>query len=160
METSGDARGAELAALETMSELTLTTRENYTQFYPGEELAGEAAWRLDEAADALEVRLFWWTSGKGTQDVKVVGTHRIEAPDLDGQEPFAFTVPLHPYSFSGKLISLQWGLELVALPSGEAHRMDLTISPSGEEVLLGNMALAEEPEAGSKTKWFSFRVGP
>jgi hypothetical protein len=46
-------------------------------------------------------------------------------------------LPLAPYSFSGKLISLIWGLELVLEPSQETARFEFTLSPTGEEIMLG-----------------------
>ena len=52
-----------------MSTLKIGTSENKTQYRPGEEIAGRALWILDEPPKAVEVRLFWYTEGKGTQDV-------------------------------------------------------------------------------------------
>jgi len=119
-----------------MSTLKIGTYENRTAFRPGEELAGRVLWILDGEAEAVELRLFWYTSGKGTRDVAIVDRVRFDAPQRRGQREFRFTLPASPYSFSGKLISLTWALELIVLPSDEAERLEITVSPTGQEVAL------------------------
>lgn len=119
-----------------MSTLKIGTYENKTQYRPGEEVAGRALWMLDEPPKAVEVRLFWYTEGKGTQDVELIDSVRFDRPSERGEEDFRFTLPGEPYSFSGKLISLIWALELVALPSDETERLPITVSPTGHEIFL------------------------
>lgn len=114
--------------------VSLTIEEGRTWFKPGETIAGDASWRLDEEADTFEVRLFWYTTGKGSRDVGVVRTRRIEQPERDGSRKFRLDVPRGPYSFSGKLITLAWAIEIVALPSGETERLDIVIAPTPVEV--------------------------
>jgi len=116
--------------------LTLQTTDGGTWFKPGELVEGRGSWYLDEEAEAIEVRLFWHTTGKGTQDVGIVHTLRIDGPDTSGHRDFSIRVPEGPYSFSGKLITLAWALELIALPSGETERLDLVIGPRPVEVSL------------------------
>ena len=118
-----------------MSELRLDV-DGGTQFRPGEQIDCVANWHLDAPAEALEVRLFWYTAGKGDQDVGVVATERIDGPGLEGKRELNFKAPRSPYSFSGTLITLTWALELVALPSEETARQELVISPSGREIRL------------------------
>lgn len=45
-------------------------------------------------------------------------------------------LPADPYSFSGTLISLVWALEVVAEPGGAAGRIDVVVSPTGNEIRL------------------------
>ena len=130
-----------------MSELTLELTGG-AQFRPGETIRCVAGWRLDEPAEALELRLFWYTAGKGDQDVGVVETERIDGPALEGTRDLSFEAPRSPHSFSGSLITLTWALELVALPSDETARQDLVISPSGREIRLGP---AEAPGDGESS---------
>jgi hypothetical protein len=103
---------------------------------PGEQLRGQCSWELEQAVDAIEVRLFWHTSGKGTRDVGIVATQRFAAPGLRGSRAFAFDLPDGPYSFSGKLITLSWTVEIVALPGDEGVSADFVLSPTGTEVQL------------------------
>ena len=120
-----------------MSALELRTDGGSTWFAPGATVSCEASWRLEEdveSVEKLELRLFWYTEGKGTQDVVVVARRVVERPEPIGHRSFHFRLPAGPYSFSGRLITLRWALELVALPGGAAARVDLLLSPSPVEV--------------------------
>lgn len=119
-----------------MSTLKIGTYEGQTSFRPGEEVAGKVLWILEKPAKAIEVRLFWYTEGKGTRDVEVVDCARFDAPEQRGQRDFRFTLPEAPHSFHGRLIWLRWVLELVVLPSEETERLAITVSPTGREILL------------------------
>jgi hypothetical protein len=119
-----------------MSTLEIRTRDGKTQFRPQEIIEGAISWQLDASAEALELRLIWFTQGKGDTDVSVEDTRRFEAPALSGDSNFRFQLPAAPYSFSGKLISLSWALEFVVMPGSDATRFEFSLSPSGSEVLL------------------------
>jgi hypothetical protein len=121
-----------------MSELKIATRDNRTVFRPGEEIAGAAGWKLERAPQSISVNLLWRTEGKGDSDSAIVRSVSFEAPEA-------------PVSFSGKLISLIWSLELVVLPGDESARIDLVLSPVGQEILLGTVK-------DETRKRFSFRV--
>ncbi len=114
--------------------LTIETRDGGSWFKPGETIEGNVSWHLDQETEAIEVRLFWFTRGTGAQDVEVVTTRRMARPELSGTRSFEFAVPRGPYSFSGKLITLAWAVEVVVLPGGETERLDLTIGPQPVEV--------------------------
>jgi hypothetical protein len=105
-------------------------------YVPGETIAGIASWQLDAPADAMEVRLFWYTRGKGTQDVHVVKAQQLDAAGVRGRRAFRFVLPEEPYSFSGKLVSLIWALEAVAQPGERVGRQELVVGPGGREVVL------------------------
>lgn len=126
-----------------MNTLKLETLDNQTAFTPGSPVAGVASWEFDKAPTAIEVRLFWFTQGKGDRDVRIVDRVRFDAPAPTDAQPFAFTLPHAPYSFSGKLISLQWAVELVAVPSEDATRLDIVLSPTGQEIELQTPAAEE-----------------
>ncbi|MCX8038728.1 MAG: hypothetical protein N3D11_17075 [Candidatus Sumerlaeia bacterium] len=119
-----------------MSVLQITLHDNRTEFLPGETVEGRVSWQLAQPAKSVEVRLFWFTRGKGTTDVEVAATARFDRPAPSDQQPFRFTLPKAPYSFSGKLISLVWAIELVVEPSGETERVEIVLSPTGREILL------------------------
>jgi hypothetical protein len=124
-----------------MSEL-LVQLPSGTSYRPGETLKGSAAWRLDAPVEQMEVRLLWFTRGKGTQDVTVHAARTFPSPALTAQQPFEFNLPDAPYSFSGRLISLTWALELVTPKANESHRVEFVLSPTGQEIVLGS---ADEP---------------
>jgi hypothetical protein len=119
-----------------MNVLEIRTAERRTQFRPGEVIEGNIEWVLERSVEALELRLIWFTSGKGDADVSIEDSQRFESPALSDSAPFRFVFPEAPYSFSGKLISLSWALELVVIPGADATQFALTMSPTGEEVLL------------------------
>jgi hypothetical protein len=127
-----------------MSSLHIDTAEQRTAFEPGAEIEVYLEWDLDEPAEAVELRLVWNTSGKGTTDIAVADTVRFDAPSQRESRQATLTLPTSPYSFSGTLVSLIWALELVALPGGESARQEITIGPGGEEVVI----TAAEGEGG------------
>ena len=121
-----------------MSFLRLKTEGARTAFHPGEVLAGTADWELDgppRPGDAVELRLLWFTNGWGIPDTVVVATARFDSPGERGERDFRFQLPEGPYSFVGRLITLNWALEGV-LAGKSLGRLEITVSPSGEPVLL------------------------
>jgi hypothetical protein len=100
---------------------------------------------LDAKPKSAEVRLFWYTEGKGTRDLEVVATQELDAPNQNDERPFRFAAPEAPYSFSGKLISLIWALELVTEPGGQAERLQVAVSPTGEEIMLTETGKEKQP---------------
>lgn len=120
------------------SRARLEIAEGRRVFAPGDTLEGTASWHLDAPPEWVEVRVYWRTEGKGDQDVDVVARERWEAPGADARHPFRFRLPDGPYSFSGHLITLYWGVELVAEPEEALASVDLTLSPTGGEIRLGS----------------------
>jgi hypothetical protein len=119
-----------------MSKLDILLHEDKAALAPRETLGGTIRWNLDANPRCLELSLFWYTAGKGTRDVGVVETRRFEEPGAFGSRDFAFTLPDGPYSFSGRLISLIWAVELTCSPGSETVRREIVLSPTGHEVLL------------------------
>ena len=97
-----------------------------------------ARWSLPSAPRSLEARLFWFTRGKGTEDAGVVATELVPAPAAHGEHRVRFTLPEAPYSFSGRLISLIWAVELSA--DHTAARWEFVLAPEGREILLRQAA--------------------
>jgi hypothetical protein len=117
-------------------ELGLFTPQNRTAYAPGETLEISALWALPEKPASLEARLFWFTRGKGTEDVGVVNTEAMPNPEAAGEHTLRFVLPDNPWSFSGKLVSLIWAVELVAQPGGKSVRCEFTVAPGGKEIQL------------------------
>ncbi len=106
-------------------------------FSPGDSIAGVASWHVDRAPSSAELRLFWYTQGKGTQDVGVVNTMTLNTPGLQDRRDFRLPLPPEPYSCSGKLVSIVWAIELILEPGRRAARAEFVMGPSGAEVVLG-----------------------
>ena len=117
-----------------MKELEIDLAGTRRVFAPGDEIRGETTWRLDSAPESLELRLFWYTEGKGDQDVAIAAREVVTSPGREGNREFELAVPAGPLTFSGKLISLVWALELVALPSGPTERVEIVVSTTGYEI--------------------------
>jgi hypothetical protein len=113
-------------------------------YRPGEMVSGTVAWELEKHASGVEVRLFWYTRGKGTTDVQVVKAKHFDAPGTSGSRSFKFVLPEEPYSFSGKLISLVWALEAVVQPGDRSQRREIVVGPAGREIVLGAAAATAE----------------
>ena len=107
-----------------------------TKFLPGETVEGVAFWDLPSAPAAVEARLFWTTQGKGISDLEVVQTLRFDGVAAQDRRPFRMTLPLSPYSVSGILVSIVWGIELVTEPKSDPAGVAITMSPTGEEIKL------------------------
>ncbi len=119
-----------------MEWIQVETRGGATAFAPGEVVEGIASWQFEKPAQTVELRLFWYTRGKGDQDVGVISTVSFPEPALQDRRGFRLSLPAGPYSFSGKLISLIWALEVVAEPGSRAGRLEITVSPTRREILL------------------------
>ncbi len=109
-----------------------------TECRPGEEFTGTVRWLFDDRPDKVELRLFWYTRGKGDEDTGLAENLTFESPTPSETRAFRFTLPNGPYSFSGRLISLTWAVEAVAEPGDHVARVEFTLSPTGREVMLGN----------------------
>ena len=125
-----------------MSELRIELADGRTAYKPGEPLSGRVAWRIDDQPTSAELRLFWYTSGKGTQDVGIVDTTTFATPRMDDHRNFTLPLPREPHSFSGTLISLIWAIELIVEPGGHVERQEIVLSATGEEVVLSGEGAA------------------
>ncbi len=109
-------------------------------FAPGEKIRGKLAWKSRRGGEQFEIRLLWFTEGKGTRDHSVVQEKPVELKGAEGTFDFSFTAPQWPNSFSGQFISLRWAVEAVELSSEEATRADLVIGPEGSETILPSLS--------------------
>lgn len=122
-----------------MAALDIEFERGKTVFAPGERVRGNVRWLLAEPAgseEPLELSLFWYTEGRGTRDVGVVERIEIPAAGAFGSKDFDLALPNGPYTFSGKLISLIWAVELLCREQDEMFRREIIVSPTGTEILL------------------------
>ncbi len=135
--------------------MTITTET--TAFRPGDEIRGSASWSFAKAPKSAGIRLYWHTQGKGDRDAVTVATHAIPFPQAAQSHAFTFTAPQFPYSFSGRLISLVWGLELVLGDEEESVTCDIVIAPDAVEIDLTAAELDESLAKPGKFPWLTFR---
>jgi len=125
-------------------QMTIEIEGSRRAFSPGDTLSGRVTWTLERDPTDVELRLFWYTAGKGTQNVNVVRSVSLPATSQREQHPFEIAAPESPYSFSGKLVSLVWAIEAEAEPNEISARSEIVISPTGAEI---NLYANGEPEA-------------
>ena len=116
-----------------MGMLNIMMDAGRTHFEPGDTIEGEVQWEYAEPPDSIDVRLFWYTEGRGTQDVNVEEEVVIEYPSRNDSKLFSFRAPSDPYSFDGTLISLKWAIEAVGA-KGMTERVEIVIAPGCREV--------------------------
>ena len=133
-------------------ELEILLPEGRTAFGPGERIGVEARWWVPEPAKRIELRLVWYTSGRGDQDVNVVTVEPLlEAPEggvgQQGSRVVSLELPREPYSVSGKLITLSWAVELVVDDGHASTRTDIVIAPESREITLTEVEGSEDRAA-------------
>lgn len=100
---------------------------------PGELVRGEVLWDLEVEPESVVLSLGWWTSGKGTRDEDIVDSVTWRAGRI-GKESFSLQIPDGPYSFSGRLVSLEWALECTVKHGNAEALCSLVVSPHGAEI--------------------------
>jgi len=121
-----------------MSALNIEIANDQKGFVPGQVLSGAVYWGNQRSTRNAALRLLWYTEGKGTEDVGLVESIDFENAQPTDRYAFEFTMPIGPHSFSGRLISLSWALELQV--GKEWVRKEIVLSPTGREILLGTSA--------------------
>lgn len=117
-------------------DIQLSFRNGQLQFRPGDWLEGHTSWNLSTPPQSIEVRLLWFTQGKGNRDMHIVEKVAVQTNSAMGDAPFRFRLPEAPYSFSGTLVSLAWAVETVAFPSQKSAHIEFVLSSTGQEILL------------------------
>jgi len=120
--------------------ITITLSQTPAGYAPGESIAGVVEWtELSAKTNRFEIRLIWNTEGKGDTDVQVIDTINESLPPTSGTTRLDFIAPTRPFSFSGKLISLTWAVEVIEFPGFLSHngaKKTLTISSDRNEIML------------------------
>lgn len=135
-----------------MSKLRLSLEDDRAAFEPGAGLRVTAEWELERPPPALELELGWHTEGKGTQDAELAAVMRLDDPGARGRHRFELRLPEAPWSFSGRLVSLVWTLELQAGPRGPRASRALVIAPGAREIELPEGPPGER-QRGKRGRW-------
>ncbi len=119
------------------------------EFQPGEMISGIINWNdLKKENWAFETRLLWHTDRRSDTSQKwqpLVGRQRARtrkiiahqqtvATSSKGSRPYMFPAPIGPFSFTGKLLTLRWVVEVET--ADETYSEPLTLSLTGKEILL------------------------
>jgi len=108
--------------------------ESLAAYAPGDLIEGTISWSIDEPPEKFSVSLLFESRGKGTPQREVYQLNDNVAPNKNGKFPFSFTAPDWPWSFSGKLISLLWILQVTDESSNDASEANIIISPTRAEM--------------------------
>jgi hypothetical protein len=113
-------------------------------YRPGDRVVG----RVEGVRAVGEVRLFWNTCGRGTDELGVV-----DVQSLSGEGHFKLTLPMAPYSVDGALVSIAWGIEWVDEQGEALDQREIIVSPTGQPVRLKSV---KEPRSQKpKGRWWS-----
>jgi len=116
---------------------------------PGGVLRGRVRWQSPERPPPLELRLFWHTRGRGTEELEVVEARALSvSPGV--ATSFDFALPARPWSFSGELVAVVWALELVDDRGEGVAEAEFTMAPGGRAPRLGKV---EKPQSAAKIRW-------
>lgn len=117
---------------------------------PFETVSGRVEWRLEEVPKEFELRLCWFTRGRGTEESGTVEALPLGSTASGGRD-FSFVLPGEPWSVDGPLISIAWALEVVAKKQGGLALEELVVSPDRKARRLGEVS--EPRSAGKAAKW-------
>lgn len=121
-------------------ELKVTLKDGRGVFRPGATIRGRVDWTLERPPVDARVNLYWFTRGKGTEDLHVVDHQPVTAAVAQGGQDFEFTLPAGPFSFDGTLIAVTWGVELVCNEPPGAAGVEFVVSPFDGLVRLEKLA--------------------
>ena len=111
------------------TDMRIELREPTACYRPGQPIIGSLH-RQDGNAEreSIEIRLIWFTRGKGDRDFEVIDLKTIDHLKDKNPAAFEFNAPRYPCSFSGKLISLIWAIEAISFPDREASIHEIIIA--------------------------------
>jgi hypothetical protein len=117
-----------------MSKLRIDLLDDRTTYLPGERVEGVVTWDLDKASSRMEVRLTWFTEGRGSEDTETVDSVRFEDPAPRDVQSFSLQLPEQPLSCSGRLVSIRWAVEATTRWGRAQERRAIVMSWTGEPV--------------------------
>ena len=115
-------------------ELKLINEHNF--FKPGSILKGNIIWNIDIIPQTITISLCYWTEGRGTEDAVSIAKEEVKITNPSGEQPFEFPIPNSPWSFSGKLISVNWAVAAEIRSKNLFTLIPITISPTAAEINL------------------------
>jgi len=114
-----------------MNNLELSLDNNI--YKPGKTLTAELSWIFEDSPRSLYLNLFWYTEGRGTQDIGVIRSIEIEQSMRQGTRIVNFDLPEMPLSFSGSLISIVWAVEAVSEKPDLSNKINFLLTDTERE---------------------------
>lgn len=122
---------------------------------PHDTVTGRVAWQLEKEPRDLELRLCWFTSGRGTEESRTIEALRL-GDGLRGEKAFSFRLPAEPWSINGTLVRIAWALEVVAKKTGSLAVEELVVAPQRREIGLRQI---ESTRSSTKAEKWVKRLG-
>ncbi len=117
--------------------IEINTTLGVKNFHPGDDVTGKVNWDLESGPKEVVVNLLWHTQGKGTEDNDRVDQIVISQHTKRGEANFSLKIPkTGPWSFSGKLISILWIVEVVTNPTTEKMEVEIIVGPEAREIVI------------------------
>lgn len=105
-------------------------------YRPGDVVQCEVDWQLDQSPRLIELRLLWYTRGKGSADMQVVAADQCPNLQVSGRWQIGIRIPDDAVcSYTGQLMSINWAVEVVAEKKLAFARQEIDISPTGAAVV-------------------------
>lgn len=115
---------------------TLKLQIDKEHYSPGEEILATVSWHLGDTNDkSIEVHLFWFTEGRGDEDMTIVESVNVPIHAKTGSKILKFIAPKHPYSFLGNHIMLNWSIEALAPESKYFASESFYITPFKQKII-------------------------
>ena len=119
-----------------MSELNIHLNSDTNIFAPGQTMEGTISWKFDEEPQKLTLALHWYTESRAIKQSGMADSIEFERPSIKGSKDFSFEIPMGPYSFQGRLLSLNWVLELAPSLGIDLVRQPIAVSPTSQTIHL------------------------
>ena len=128
-----------------MTTITIERRD----LRPHETVTGRVAWDLEKEPRNLELRLCWFTRGRGTEEARTVEVLPL-GDTLRGERAFSFRLPAEPWSVNGTLVQIMWALEVVAKKTGSLGVEEFVVAPQRSEITLHEIESARTVSKAEK----------
>ncbi|PQJ28429.1 hypothetical protein [Rubritalea profundi] len=75
--------------------ISIQLDQTSSEFQTGTTISGKVIWSAAATTKKIELRLFWFTEGRGTQDIELIEERNWDA-QAQGEQSFEFTLPTEP----------------------------------------------------------------
>lgn len=121
-------------------------------YRPGETLTATVTFDATDNIGTIFVTLFWHVNAEGVDEVTELETQMLTTNSGQAELQATFKLPILPYSFSGPLGTLCWGVEAVGTPGNRQTEIEFELRPGERPIVLPRV------EPVKRSKWSALRV--
>ena len=130
--------------------IQINIKDDNVIFLPGDEIEGGVLWELPQSPAKLVVNVYWFTDGSVSN---IVQGFELNSVDAAGTLPFKFSLPVTPYSYSGKLFSISWEIEAYSVSPDERCARPFIMSPYNTVIELRSLTQYFQPPHTEDYGW-------